>query len=247
MFGKVIKSEGFNSFRPVETGELGGGRHKMTLDNIEPSGDISILENKTYRFKKEDETKALNIIGFDESILEYKCLEGEFKATSFCFSSRTGKTYNPAILLDLRFISRISGGEELKNIWLDSNNKYAYEEFYHETRLKFVKELDIHDSLVFIDGPLFSGRHTEFNYKIANQHPSNDFVFFVKNSESTQIIDKLNLQQFNNDLHWAYKNLNIFERSPIFHYKSQNREKLMCCKSSKKLDINVWSNLQKNC
>ena len=93
MFGKVIKSEGFNSFRPVETGELGGGRHKMTLDNIEPSGDISILENKTYRFKKEDETKALNIIGFDESILEYKCLEGEFKATAFCISYRNGKTY----------------------------------------------------------------------------------------------------------------------------------------------------------
>lgn len=221
-------SEGFDSFKPIKLGEIDGGRKELVFDSIEPQGHIKIFCDESYQFNHLDLTKNLPIIGFDESILEYKCLEGDFKATAFCFVTGIDEIYNPAILLDLRFMSKIQATEELEKIRLDSSNIYAFEEFYHKTRLGFISDLKIENSLIFIDGPIFSGRHTDFNFKMFNTNPSNDFIFFVKNSQSDGVIRLLNLSSYNSDLHWAYKRLNVFERSPIFMYSSHNREKLFC-------------------
>lgn len=228
MFGKILKSEGFDSFKPFKNGELSGGQHKLELIPTDEEGQISIVSSEKYKFNKSDIQSKLNLVGFDESILEYKCLEGDFKATSFCFLNQSNDTYNPAILLDLKFISRIPAKGDLEQIRLDSSEPYSYEKYYHKTRLKFLRDLAIEDSTILIDGPLFSGINTEHNFEMTKSHPSNEFIFFVKNSTSEQIINFLKKDTYNNDLHWAYQNLEVFERSPIFSYTSENRAKLFC-------------------
>ena len=85
MFGKILKSEGFDSFKPFKNGELSGGQHELKLNPTDTEGQISIVSSEKYSFSKSDILTKLNLVGFDESILEYKCLEGDFKATSFCF------------------------------------------------------------------------------------------------------------------------------------------------------------------
>ena len=263
MFGKILKSEGFDSFKPIKNGQLSGGQHHLEFNPKDVESQISIISSEKYSFKKSDILSKLNFVGFDESILEYKCLEGDFKATSFCFLNQVQDTYNPAILLDLKFISRISAKGDLEKIRIDSSEPYAYEKYYHRTRLKFLQDLAIEDATILIDGPLFSGINTEFNFEMTKNNPSNDFVFFVKNSTSEQIINFLNKKNFNNDLHWAYQTLEVFERSQIFSYTSENRSKLFCYLKVAKnyspirieadanhhssfLDPNFWSNIISN-
>lgn len=263
MFGKILKSEGFDSFKPFKNGELSGGQHELKLNPTDTEGQISIVSSEKYSFSKSDILTKLNLVGFDESILEYKCLEGDFKATSFCFLNQANDIYNPAILLDLKFISRIPAKGELEKIRLDSSELYAYEKYYHRTRLAFLRDLSIENTTILIDGPLFSGINTEYNFEMTKSNASNDFIFFVKNSASEQIINFLNKKNYNNDLHWAYQNLEVFERSQIFSYTSENRSKLFCYlkvannyspirietdanQHSSFMDSNFWANIISN-
>jgi hypothetical protein len=86
-----------------------------------------------------------------------------------------------------------------------------------------LKEYLPETSLVFIDGAIFSGANTSYNFKMCDDFKARDItpLFFVKNSESELV--KLSFDfanEYNNDLHWANSVLNTRQRSKVFHYIS---------------------------
>jgi hypothetical protein len=88
------------------------------------------------------------------------------------------------------------------------------------------------NSLLFIDGSMFSGASTSGNFILIDNLLSKNCrpIFFVKNSESTIITERFEFAKgYNSDLHWAYINLKPGEVSPVFAYTSkEGRSKAMC-------------------
>lgn len=102
---------------------------------------------------------------------------------------------------------------------------------YIRERKYFLSKAAPNDSLMFIDGPMFSGAATNGNFILINELLSKNCrpIFFVKNSESTIITERFDFaKEYNSDLHWAYANLEVGEVSPVFAYTIEGRSKAMC-------------------
>lgn len=224
MFGKIIKDSNFDSALKSINETHGNSAHFVVkTDSLLDKGNVCIIENEKYICDLNEILPTNNWIGFDESILEYATLEGVFKIVSYALVATVDSLYVPAIFLDLSFYSRFCPTNELLNVYIDSSDSYAFEKHYNKQKYGFIGSLDISDAILLMDGPLFSGINTQFNFR----NDSNYYIHLVKNSNSTQICETNNYRDYNNDLHWAMRTLKPFERSPIYRFTSDDgRSKL---------------------
>ncbi len=176
------------------------------------------------------------LAAYDESILELNSLEGKIRCISHCCVLQNDDQYTPAAFVSLKFFTKSSLIESKANefsdiIQSDDLSRAINDEYIHERKF-FLSKAAPENTLLFIDGSMFSGASTAGNFMliesllIQNCRP----VFFVKNSESTIITEKFEFAKgYNSDLHWAYSILKAGEYSPVFSYMSADgRGKAMC-------------------
>ena len=227
MFGKILKDENFDlALKSSARYDVRYAQFNKDIDTDSKDGNVSVYNKTSYRCALNKLMEIDNWIGYDESILEYSTLEGTFKAVSYVLVTSINEQYTPAIYLDLSFISRYCPSEDLRPIFLNNSESFAFEKHFNRKKIDFIESLQISNHLFMMDGPLFSGVNTQFNFR---RDLKNVYVHFVKNSTSSQIIDYLGLNEFNNDMHWAMKTLAPLERSPIYSFTSDDgRRKLYC-------------------
>lgn len=179
-------------------------------------------------------TKILS--AYDESILELNSLEGKVRCIAHCTVIQDENEYIPAAYVTLKFFTKsnmISAkATEFSDIIKSNDVNTELSKEYIKERSYFLSKASPSNSLIFIDGSMFSGASTSGNFVLIDELLSKETrpVFFVKNSESTIITERFDFAKgYNSDLHWAYVSLRPAEVSPIFAYTSkEGRSKAMC-------------------
>jgi hypothetical protein len=204
-------------------------------------GEVDIIEGYQKK-KKLDPTGVRNInlknrllTSYDESILELNSLEGKVRCISHCCTIQNHEEYIPSGYVSLNFFTKSNILSNQKSDFSDivrtddiageMNKRYINE------RKAFLKRAAAKNSLMFIDGSLFSGASTSGNFLLIDDLIQINClpIFFVKNSESTIITEKTEMAKgYNSDLHWAYDTLQQGEMSQMFSYRSEGRAKAMC-------------------
>lgn len=173
---------------------------------------------------------------YDESILELNSLEGKVRCTTHSAVIQTEKEYIPAAYVTLKFFTKskiISGNNtEFGDIIRSDDISAMQTKEYIKERQYFLEKASPSNSLMFIDGSMFSGASTSGNFVLIENLLSKGCrpIFFVKNSESNIVTERFDFAKgFNSDLHWAYVNLKPGQVSPVFAYISkEGRGKAMC-------------------
>jgi len=213
---------------------------KMNSSSIDVSSDsnIRIIQGYSGISKvNEDNLKPPKILSaYDESILELNSLEGKVRCIAHSAVIQTEKDYIPAAYVTLKFYTKSnlisSKSTEFSDIIISDDVTSELTKEYVKEREYFLSKAAPSDSLMFIDGPMFSGAATSGNFTLIEDlllkkcRP----IFFVKNSESTIITERFDFAKgYNSDLHWSYSNLKEKEISPVFAYTSkEGRSKAMC-------------------
>ncbi len=203
--------------------------HDSNIRIIPGYEDITELSEKNLK-----PTEILS--AYDESILELNSLEGKVRCISHSAVIQNTKEYIPAAYVTLKFFTKsniISGkATEFSDIIKCEDISSALSKEYIKERKYFLSEAAPPNSLIFIDGSMFSGAATSGNFLLIDHLLSKNCrpVFFVKNSESTIISERFSFAKgYNSDLHWAFVNLKSMNVSPVFAYTSkEGRSKAMC-------------------
>lgn len=206
--------------------------------DLSNSSDIRIIggyENVTQILSK-NLKQAEILCAYDESILELNSLEGKVRCTVHNSVIQNKEEYIPAAYVTLKFFTKsklISGkATEFSDIVRTDDITADLAKEYVKERAYFLSKAAPSNSLIFIDGSMFSGVSTSGNFLLIDYLLSKGCrpVFFVKNSESTIITERFDFANgYNSDLHWAYVNLKPGNVSPVFAYTSkEGRSKAMC-------------------
>jgi len=206
--------------------------------DLSDNSDIRMIrgyENVTQIISK-NLKQAEILCAYDESILELNSLEGKVRCTVHNSVIQNSEEYIPAAYVTLKFFTKsnlISGkATEFSDIIRIDDIAAGLAKEYVKERAYFLSKAAPSNSLIFIDGSMFSGASTSGNFLLIDYLLSKDCrpVFFVKNSESTIITERFDFANgYNSDLHWAYVNLKPGSVSPVFGYTSkEGRSKAMC-------------------
>ena len=168
--------------------------------------------------------------GYDESKFKFLSLEGEAHVTTHALDYYFDEDNVPICTITFYFYTRskniVDKSKYIKltsDIASESNLDYALDRSY------LIKNYTLENSILFIDGPLIGGNITHYTVDLIDELHNNNIlpVFIVKNSNSNLIIDNLKniSNEYNSDLHWAYKNLREGQRSNIFRYVDKHNKK----------------------
>lgn len=165
------------------------------------------------------------VAAYDESILEIKLISGSIRCISHALTLNNGEKYLPTGYVTLKYFSSSKKQSEQNEttIYTEDLNR-EIQEHYNIEKSRFIKENAPPNSIIFIDGPMFSGLKTYFNFQLVDELFKEQSlpVFFVKNSESTILKENFSFaKDYHNDLHWAHENLQPMSRSSFFKYKSK--------------------------
>ena len=164
--------------------------------------------------------------GYDESKAQFLALEGEAQLATHVITQVFQEEIIPCCKVSFYFYSQSElltqqshFVKHSTDIPRDSNLDYVID------RNEVILETTLHDSILFIDGPLIGGNISSYNLKLVSQlHKKNVLpVFIVKNSDSNLVVE--NTPEFkgnyNSDLHWAYNVLKPGQRTALFKYTDQ--------------------------
>ncbi|MEP5256349.1 MAG: DNA double-strand break repair nuclease NurA [Winogradskyella arenosi] len=206
--------------------------------DLSDNSDIRIIRGyeDITQIMSENLTQAEVLCAYDESILELNSLEGKVRCTVHNSVIQNSEEYIPAAYVTLKFFTKsnlISGkATEFSDIIRTDDIAGDLAKEYVKERAHFLSKAAPSNSLIFIDGSMFSGASTSGNFLLIDYLLSKNSlpVFFVKNSESTIITERFDFANgYNSDLHWAYVNLKPGNVSPVFRYTSkEGRGKAMC-------------------
>ena len=213
---------------------------KSNKDSVDISNDsdIRIISGyeKISKINNQNLFPSKILAAYDESILELNSLEGKIRCVAHSAIIQNEIEYIPAAYVTLKFFTKSNlvsaKATEFSDIIQcnDLTNEITKE--YVKEREYFLSKASPVDSLIFIDGSMFSGASTSGNFILIEQLLDKNCrpIFFVKNSESTIISERFEFAKgYNSDLHWAYVNLEPGEISPVFAYTSkEGRSKAMC-------------------
>lgn len=167
-----------------------------------------------------------NVYAYDESVQNYRALEGDLLFCSAATIKIEDKySFNLSVLPyfltsigkfknsndeDIRFVENIS--EERNLIMV-------------KTKIESIEDSIEPHSIVLIDGPLIGGNASKYIEDMDELLRRKDCIplYFVKNSDSRLVIDtneKLT-RQFNSDFHWAASLLKTGYRTAFFKYTDQ--------------------------
>lgn len=247
MPGKIIKSSSYEKLQRLQTtlfqnpknaragivqpqlgADIGFGGLQCLSDN--PSDYKLILD--FMRSPDKLMKSQLLLSGYDESIFQYSSLEGNLRAYAHCINNLSNKLdeYVPVIFLSLGFFTAskllVDANHDIGGMIHEVHGDGEKEStnIGDEERFDFLKNHSERDSILFIDGPIFTGASTSYNYRLSEQLPEKNCfpVFVVKNSNSDIITSKFNFG-YNNDLHWAYNVLPTQSRTAYFRYSSETK------------------------
>ena len=212
---------------------------KIITDTVDISNGASISIISGY--EKVSSINENNLIppkllsAYDESILELNSLEGKVRCIAHSAVIKKKKEYFPSGYVTLKFFTKSglieANNTEFADIIKSNDINSAQTKEYVEERKYFLEKAAPEESLMFIDGPMFSGATTSGNFILVKELLEKNCrpIFFVKNSDSTIITENFAFAKgYNSDLHWAYSTLKEKQISQVFAYESQGRSKAMC-------------------
>lgn len=194
------------------------------------SSTVSCLESfeETHEIKPEcnELMKEWNIFAYDESVQDYRALEGDLL---FC-SSSTIKIENEYCFNLSVSPYFLTGMKKFKN---SASEDIHYAENTAEERNliltnaktgSILASVEPH-SIILIDGPLLGGNVSGYIEKMDQELREKGCIplYFVKNSDSKLVIaaNKRLSEEYNSDFHWAACRLNSGSRSPFFRYTEE--------------------------
>ena len=213
---------------------------KSSIESLDLSQDSNIRIIPGYEevteISKENLKPSEILSAYDESILELNSLEGKVRCISHSAVIQNKNEYEPAAYVTLKFFTKsklITGKTtEFSDIIRSDDIAADLSKEYVKEREYFLSQAAPPNSLIFIDGSMFSGAATSGNFILIDNLLSKNCrpVFFVKNSESTIITERFDFAKgYNSDLHWAFINLKPGNISQVFAYTSkEGRSKAMC-------------------
>ena len=172
--------------------------------------------------------KEWNIFAYDESTQNYRALEGDLL---FC-SSATIKVEDNKYAFDLAvlpyFLTSMKKFKEGHDEEIRFADNFAEERnmILIKSKINSILNCTSPHSIVLIDGPLVGGNASTYVVAMDDKLRKKDCIplYFVKNSDSRLVIEtdpKLS-REFNNDFHWAVRQLKDGSRSPFFKYTDQH-------------------------
>lgn len=215
---------------------------KTTIPQIQSKGDLLIdfiEEMKGYRLNPENGSifsKEIGFAGYDESKYKFYSLEGEAHLNCHAIIYYINENLFPTSKISFNFYTRsrniLEKSEFIQysdDLSTEANRDYAIE------RNEVIIKYSLGSTIIFIDGPIIGGNITSYSLKLVDiLHQKNIIpIFIVKNSDSNLVVDNIGgLQnQFNSDLHWAYRFLGNGERTNLFKYTDRhniNNSKYFC-------------------
>lgn len=166
------------------------------------------------------------IFAYDESIQDYRALEGDLL---FC-SSATMKIedeYRFNLSVSPYFLTAMKKFKNSKNEDIRFSENIGEERNFILTNAKtssILSSVEPH-SIVMVDGPLLGGNVSGYILKMDKELREKDCIplYFVKNSDSKMIIntDKELADEFNSDFHWAACRLEPGSRSAFYKYTEE--------------------------
>lgn len=164
------------------------------------------------------------IFAYDESFQKYSALEGAAQFTAHALVTIAPDQYLPIVFLSAYFYTRArSIGDKQPVLRYSDDPAVEAQKDYMRDRISLLSENVPPGALLIIDGPIIAGdAYTTFLPFIRELHAKDIIpVFVVKNSESSLVLDAVPgwREQYNSDLHWAHRTLEVGERSPLFQYQ----------------------------
>lgn len=213
------KATRFVSFAPSDV--------DVKMQEFYMSPTMSCLENFGSSYALDPRCTSLmqdwNVYAYDESIQNYKALEGDLL---FCSSStiKIEDKYRFNLAVSPYFLTSMRKFKDSQ----DEDIRFA-ENVAEERNLILINSkidsilgsVEPH-SIVLIDGPLVGGNASTYIVGMDEKLRKNDCIpmYFVKNSDSRLVIEndaKLS-SEFNSDFHWAACGLRTGHRSSFFRY-----------------------------
>ena len=217
------KATRFVSFVPSDM-EIGLQEFYMspTMKCLEPLGASYLLKPECNSLMKE-----WNIYAYDESVQNFRALEGDllflssatikiedkyrFNLSVLPYFLTSMRKFKDACDEDICFAENI--GEECNRILVTSKKD------------SILESVEPH-SIVLIDGPLIGGNASFYMVGMDEELRKRDCIplYFVKNSDSKLVVEGMERidpqfsSEFNSDFHWAACQLASGARSPFFKY-----------------------------
>ena len=223
-----LEKNHINSMEPINY-ESDKYNDKVEGDNI----TIDFLEDDKVILNA---TNGNNCIGnfsiwsYDESMVKFPALEGTGFLLSHSLVFMGKDNYVPVLYLSFNFYTkskslsnRNSAIKYSESPEVDSKNQYNME------RSDLLTKFTPNNSIIFIDGPLIGGQVSSSTIKMSQALTDKNVfpVFFVKNSDSSLVIDyttKLK-GRYNSDFEWAFRTLKNGERTPFVKYTDKDNNK----------------------
>lgn len=211
------------------------------LYNFPPNGTLvqNVEDLKAYKLDAVNGERLIKenipLSAYDESIFKFNALEGEAFFTSHSLVT-VKEDYVPINLLTFYFYTRSKPITSQSNVIKFSKDpeKDSKKDCIHD-KINFLVDYTPENSILFVDGPLIGGDvYTYMIHAVKRFLEKNIIViFFVKNSTSNLVTDNTKelRNNFNSDMHWAYKFLRSGERTCFFKYadrKNPKNAKMFC-------------------
>lgn len=191
------------------------------------SSTITCLENfgSSYALnpKCSDLIDSWSIYAYDESVQNYKALEGDLL---FCSNSviKMEDKYRFNLTVLPYFITLMEKYKGLKEdgIYFTENIAEERNVILAKSKMDALMNCVEPKSIVLIDGPLIAGNVSAYMVNLDKKLREMDCIplYFVKNSDSRLVIEsdpKLS-REFNSDFHWSACGLKPACRTPFFKY-----------------------------
>ena len=222
------KATRFVSFVPSDM-EIGLQEFYMspTMKCLEPLGASYLLKPECNSLMKE-----WNIYAYDESVQNFRALEGDllflssatikiedkyrFNLSVLPYFLTSMRKFKDACDEDICFAENI--GEECNRILVTSKKD------------SILESVEPH-SIVLIDGPLIGGNASFYMVGMDEELRKRDCIplYFVKNSDSKLVVEGMERidpqfsSEFNSDFHWASRRLRESRRSAFFKYTDEHK------------------------
>lgn len=211
------------------------------LYNFPPKGILvqNIEEMKAYNLDAKNGERLVNekipIACYDESIYKFNSLEGIAYFTSHSLLT-VDVDYIPTNLLTFYFYTRskpITAQSDFIKFSIDPEMDSKKDCI--KDKINFLLDYVPENYVLFVDGPLIGGDVYTYMIHAAKRFLQKNIIviFFVKNSTSNLVTDNTKelKNNFNSDMHWAYKFLRPGQRTSFFKYadaKNRKNAKMFC-------------------
>lgn len=164
------------------------------------------------------------IAAYDESFMNFACLEGIAYFTCHAMVLLGDEAYAPICYLTANFYTRSKSlNTKLKTIRVIENPEREFNKDYNIDKVEFLKENAPDGVILLIDGPIIGGDYYTYVTEAIDEFHKRDIIpiFFVKNSTSNLVTENIKdlAGKYNSDMHWAYNYLKPGERTSFFLYR----------------------------